>query len=176
MFKVVGGRRANPPLPISRATAVPSPKGFTPGLRLPTAPCAFGPRHGGAACTGLNSSPCVCLSHVKKQAPFPAEGPTRAEPAGFFDASRELQGRHSQPGAKPAAVACSEGLQDLASYFLRYALTQIRVHLLYVRTLRLDLTSIAFKCFIYFPENRQFCSRRTQGEIPTSLKALRVCH
>lgn len=114
--------------------------------------------------------PCLPFTR-KKQAPCPAEGPTRVPQPFFFDASRELQGQRSQPGEKPAAVPCSGGLQGLASYFLCHALTQINVHLLYVRTLRLDLLSIAFKCFIYFPENRQFCSR-TQGEIPTSLKAL----
>lgn len=113
--------------------------------------------------------------HTQKTSSLSCQGSHPCSPAGFFDASRELQGQRSQPGEKPAAVPCSGGLQGLASYFLCHALTQINVHLLYVRTLRLDLLSIAFKCFIYFPENRQFCSR-TQGEIPTSLKALSLCH
>lgn len=174
MFKVVGGRRADPPCP----SLVP-PRCLLPRVH----PGASASHH----TTYFWTSPRRCSMHRaefeplclpftrKKQAPCPAEGPTRAEPAGFFDASRELQGQHGQPGEKPAVVPCSGGLQGLASYFLCHALTQINVHLLYVRTLRLDLLSIAFKCFIYFPENRQFCSR-TQGEIPTSLKALSLCH
>lgn len=96
-------------------------------------------------------------------------GPTTA-------ATWDLQRQQSPPGKKPPAAACNEGLKDLASYFLCYTPTQSNVHLLYIRTLRLDLTSIAFKCFIYFPKNRQFCWRGTQGEILTSLKALGVWH
>lgn len=66
-------------------------------------------------------------------------------------------------------------IQDLASYFSCHTLSQSSVYLLYIRTLQLDLMSFALKCFIYFPKNRQLCLR-TQGEILTLLKALRVCH